>query len=99
LRGGRVAAAAHQDEARTNGDWQAALARWGLPAPDREPLNLNGTTVPLAWRTRLAAASFAALDEQASAAVEAMGYAVAIIPQAPGDAPPPQLVDLLGQSA
>ena len=30
---------------------------------------------------------------------EAMGYAVAIIPELPGDAPPPQLIDLLGQSA
>ena len=55
--------------------------------------------MPLAWRTRLAAAAFAALDEQAHAAAEAMGYAVAIIPELPGDAPPPQLIDLLGQSA
>jgi hypothetical protein len=95
----QVAAAAPHDETGTNGDWQAAMARWGLPAPDREPLNLNGTTMPLAWRTRLAAAAFAALDEQAHAAAEALGYAVAIIPELPGDAPPPQLIDLLGQGA
>jgi hypothetical protein len=95
----QVASAAPHADNRTNGNWHAALARWGLPAPDGDPLTVEGTTMPLAWRTRLAAAAFGALDKQAHAAAEALGYSIAIIPDVPGDAPPPQLVDLLGQSA
>jgi hypothetical protein len=75
------------------------LARWGLPSPDVAPLALDGTTLPLAWRTRLAAAAIGAVDDQARAAAEALGFSIAILPDAPGDAPPPQLVDLLGPSA
>jgi hypothetical protein len=30
-----------------NGDWPAAIARWGLPNPDPEPLTLDGATLPL----------------------------------------------------
>ncbi len=96
---GRVAAAIPQSETTQNGDWHAALARWGLPAPDGTPLTVEGTNLPLAWRTRLAAAAIGPVDDQARKAAEALGFAVAILPEAPGDAPPPQLVDLLGQSA
>jgi hypothetical protein len=96
---GRVAAAMQQSETKQNGDWHAALARWGLPSPDAAPLTLNGTTLPLAWRTRLAVAAIGSVDDQARKAAEALGFAVAILPEAPGDTPPPQLVDLLGQTA
>jgi Lhr-like helicase len=94
----KVATVAPHDETRTNGDWHAALARWGLPAPDGDPLTVEGTAMPLAWRTRLAAAAIGSVDKQARAAAEALGFAVAILPEVPGDVPPPQLVDLLGQS-
>jgi Lhr-like helicase len=94
-----VASATPRAENRMNGDWHAALARWGLPAPDSDPLTVEGTIMPLAWRTRLAAAAFGALDKRAHAVVEALGYSIAIIPEVPGEAPPPQLADLLGQSA
>jgi hypothetical protein len=94
----QVAAAASRDDIKLNGDWHAALTRWGLPAPDSDPLTVEGTTMPLAWRTRLTAAVFGALDKQAHAAAEALGYSIAIIPEVPGDAPPPQLADLLRQS-
>jgi hypothetical protein len=95
---GRVAAAIPQSDTTQNGDWRAALARWGLPSPDAAPLTLDGITLPLAWRTRLAAAAVGSVDDKARKAAEALGFAVAILPEAPGDAPPPQLVDLLGQS-
>jgi hypothetical protein len=96
---GRVAAAIPQSDTAQNVGWHAALARWGLPSPDIAPLALDGTTLPLAWRTRLAAAAIGSVDEKVRAAAEALGFAVAILPETPGDAPPPQLVDLLGQSA
>src|SRR5687768_11050063 len=53
----QVAATPPQDVIETNGDWHAALANWRLPAPDGAPLTVEGTVLPLAWRTRLAAAS------------------------------------------
>jgi hypothetical protein len=96
---GRVVATARPDGNEANGDWRAALARWGLPAPDGSPLTAEGINLPLAWRTRLAAAAIGSVDEQVRKAAEALGFAVAILPEAPGDAPPPQLVDLLGQTA
>jgi Domain of unknown function (DUF1998)/Helicase conserved C-terminal domain len=104
---GRVAAAIPQSETAAipqsettqNGDWHAALARWGLPSPDGAPLTINGITLPLAWRTRLAAAAIGSVDDKARRAAESLGFTVAILPETPGDAPPPQLVDLLGPSA
>jgi hypothetical protein len=95
---GRVAASIPQSETTQNGDWHAALARWRLPSPDGAPLTINGITLPLAWRTRLAAAAIGSVDDKVRKAAEALGFAVAILPEAPGDTPPPQLVDLLGQS-
>jgi hypothetical protein len=47
----------------------------------------------------LAAAAIGSVNDQARAAAEALGFVVAILPEVPGDSPPPQLVDLLGQSA
>ena len=94
-----VAAAIQQADTTQNGDWHAALARWGLPAPDGSPLTVEGIKLPLAWRTRLAAAAIGSVNDQARAAAEALGFVVAILPEVPGDSPPPQLVDLLGQSA
>jgi hypothetical protein len=49
---GRVAATARPDDNEANGDWRAALVRWGLPAPDGIPLTAEGMNLPLAWRTR-----------------------------------------------
>jgi hypothetical protein len=96
---GRVAATARPDDNEANGDWHAALARWGLPAPDGSPLMAEGMNLPLAWRTRLAAAAIGSVDERVRKAAEALGFAIVVLPESPGDAPPSQLVDLLGQSA
>lgn len=93
---GQVAAAVSASSAQPNGDWHAALTRWGLPPPDRDPLNFDGIILPLAWRSHLAAAGIGSIDERARAAAEARGFTVAILPATPGDAPPQQLIDLLG---
>lgn len=85
-----------QNSDSTNGDWPAALARWGLPTPDCEPLNVNGANLPLTWRAHLAAAAIGSVDPKARADAEALGFSVALLPEKPGDSPPPELVELLG---
>jgi hypothetical protein len=74
------------------------MARWGLPVPDVEPLKVNGTILPIAWHAHRAAAAIGAVDEKTRAGAEALGYAVAVLPEAPGDQPPAGLVELLGAS-
>jgi hypothetical protein len=92
----RVSATLLQQEPKSNGDWRAALANWGLPAPDGDPLTLEGTVLPLAWRAHLTAASIGPIDSKARAAAEALGFTLALLPEAPGEAPPSELVELLG---
>jgi hypothetical protein len=96
---GNVATAGREEESSSNGDWAAALARWGLPAPDREPLTIGAANLPLAWRAHLAAAAIGTVDVQARAGAEALGFTVALLPATPGEVPPPELVELLGARA
>jgi hypothetical protein len=95
----QVAPVQSNSETKPDGSWHAALARWGLPPPDKEPLKVHGAVLPLAWRTHLTAAATAELDASVRAAAEAQGYVIAILPPEPGDTAPQQLVDLLGASA
>jgi Lhr-like helicase len=75
--------------------WAGALMRWGLPAPDSASLTLDGVSVPLVWRSYLAAAATAPLPQEAMTAASAMGLVVVNIPDMPGDSPPAELVALL----
>jgi superfamily II DNA/RNA helicase len=77
-------------------DWHAAVLRWGLPAPDAEPLTVNEAVLPMAWRSHLAAASFGAVDSEVRAGAEALGYTIAVLPEVPGEQPPAELIALLG---
>ena len=81
------------------GEWSAAFARWRLPAPDTQPLHVEGISLLLVWRSRLAVASVQPLAPGALAALEALGFAVVTVPANPGVAPPPELVGLLGTDA
>jgi len=45
-------------------DWHAAILSWGLPAPDPEPLIVNGTIFPITWRSNLVAATPDPIDPQ-----------------------------------
>jgi hypothetical protein len=92
---GNVVMQPRAPDSPSNGDWPAALARWGLPMPDGQPLSVNGTTLPLAWRAHLAAAAIGSLEPQARADAEALGFAVTLLPEKPGEVPPPELVELL----
>jgi hypothetical protein len=62
-------------------------------------LRWPGISMPLAWRERLAIAAIGSIDERTRTEAEALGFAVAVLPDAPEQAPPPQLIDLLGASA
>jgi len=78
-------------------DWRDAVARWGLPKPDPEPLRLDGgASLPLAWANDRVAASIGQLDPAARAAAEALGYAVTALPNRPGGTPPSELTQLFG---
>src|SRR5207253_3256804 len=95
----RVAAQEPASAAAPHNDWRAAISRWSLPAPDVEPLTVNGTIFPLAWRNHLAAVAIGALDDGTRVSAEALGYTTAILPEAPGEQPPTELLDLLGVTA
>jgi hypothetical protein len=95
----RVARTETVREAQPQSDWHAAMARWGLPAPDAEPLKVNGTLLPIAWRSYRAAAAVGAVDDQTRTSAEALGYTIAVLPEAPGEQPPLELVELLGATA
>jgi len=81
------------------GEWSEAFARWRLPAPDTQPLHVEGISLLLVWRSRLTVASVQPLAPGALAALEALGFAVVTVPATPGVAPPPELVALLGTDA
>jgi Lhr-like helicase len=91
-----VAAASQAEATLLKGDWPAAVSRWGLPAPDSEPLTVNGTILPLAWRSHLVAAAIGAVDADARVGAEALGFSIAVLPEAPGEQPPAELIGLLG---
>lgn len=95
----QVAGAKPVENSGSQSDWHAAVVRWGLPAPDVEPLTVNGTVLPIAWRAHLAAAAIGAVDPETRAGAEALGYTIAVLPDAPGQQPPPELMELLGAPA
>jgi hypothetical protein len=94
-----VAPIASSRGAAEAGAWPEALARWGLPLPDGEPLIVDGAVLSLAWRTHLAAAVFGPVRDETRAALEALGFTVATVPDEPGDTPPPELAELLRGAA
>jgi hypothetical protein len=93
---GEVAAVPASAGGGEAGAWPEALACWGLPIPDSEPLIVNGVTLPLAWRGYLTAATFGSLPDEMRAELDARGFAVATVPESPGETPPPELAALLG---
>ena len=95
---GDVAPVSPSKSGDEHGSWAEALSRWGLPAPDREPLAVAGAVIPLAWRAYLAAATFEPVGADTHAALEALGFSVATVPDEPGDTPPSELADMLGGS-
>lgn len=75
---------------------RAAIARWGLPPPDPEPLAVDGTALALAWRRFRVVAAVGSIDPGVRADVEAQGYDVVVVPDVAGENAPVELVALLG---
>jgi Domain of unknown function (DUF1998) len=92
---GTVAPTTRSKAAGEPGSWPEALSRWGLPIPDREPLIVNEAALPLVWRGYLAAAAFGPLPDETRAELDARGFAVATVPEQPGETPPPELTEML----
>lgn len=76
--------------------WRAAIAQWGLPVPDPEPLTIDGTVLALSWRRFRVAAVVGQIGPDIRAKADALGYEIFVLPNAPGEAPPANLAELLG---
>ena len=98
-----VSVAATVPQERSRNQTAIGMLRWragALPAPDGDPLTVEGTILPLAWRAHLAAAAIGSVDAETRAGGRGAGlYGRAFFPRAPGDAPPAELVELLGTTA
>jgi Lhr-like helicase len=92
----KVAAAVPKRRVTVPSDWNAAILRWGLPAPDGEPLTLNGTTLPIVWRAHLTAAVIGDVAAETHSYAETLGFTIVTLPESPGERPPLALVQLLG---
>jgi hypothetical protein len=79
--------------------WPQACANWQLPAPDSQPLVVGELNLPLAWRSRLVAATFEPLSSEALSAVESLGFVVLNLPENPGAEPPSELAEVLGDAS
>ena len=88
-------------KAAADGDavgWPAAFERWGVPAPDAEPMTLGDRAVPLVWRRFAVAAVAGSVDDETRTAATWLGYDLIELPEQPGDAPPADLLAALGMS-
>ncbi len=76
--------------------WAEALKRWGLPAPDVEPLTVGDVVLPLVWRSHLVAGVIGLVRDDDRSAIRAKGFEIVDLPTGPGDAPPEALASFLG---
>lgn len=76
--------------------WAGIFAKAGIPAMDAEALKVGSTEFPMVWRSALVVATSAKLDAADRAAVEALGYAIAALPDTPDDAALGELRAYLG---
>ena len=78
--------------------WRAAIAVWGLPAPDATPMDAAGVELPLVWRDYYLAALPGTAPAAVVAAAGARGFTVVELPLNPTAEPPAQLAELLGSA-
>jgi hypothetical protein len=88
-----------QRQVMVQGGWTEAIARWQLPAPDDQPLSINGIELPLTWRSYLTVASMKSLDEEVRSALENRGFTIILLPEVPGAEPPSDLATRFGIKA
>ena len=93
---GKVSPITTAANGNTGDSWIAAFARWGLPIPHGDPLKIDGAVLPLVWPEHRVAAAIGQVAGGVREAGEALGFAILALPHSPGDAPPPELAELLG---
>ena len=82
-----------------NGGWIEAIAKWGVPLPDKEILTIGNVSIPLVWRSHLVAASHQKLSQDDQSILHSKGYSIIVLPEKPGDKAPSELLKLLGMAA
>ena len=73
-----------------------AFEEWDVPMPDAEPLMVEGVSLPYVWRSHLVCVTTDQLSDAVQSRIEALGYALATLPKAPGTEPPDELLSLMG---
>jgi hypothetical protein len=76
--------------------WLTAFKQWGLPTPHGEPLVLDGASLQYVWPEHRVAADIGPFANDVNGAADALGYAAIALPEAPGQAPPAELAEMLG---
>jgi Lhr-like helicase len=75
-------------------NWIQALKKWGFPLPDNEPLAVDEISVQLVWRPFLLVAVSQSINAQQRASIEAFGFSVVEVTDAPPELPPEMLAKL-----
>lgn len=81
-----------------DGEWGEAFVRWKVRTPDAEPMSAAGVDIPYVWRDLLLAAMPGSPPAEVTSNLEAKGFTVLALPTKPGDDPPRELLDLLGET-
>lgn len=97
LRLARSDVRAVETTSQPGGLWGKALARWKMAMPDPTPLTVGGISLPLVWRAHLLAAVVGDPSARLRADADTLGFTVVALPNEPGDSPPTELLELLGE--
>jgi hypothetical protein len=76
--------------------WSDRLSNWGLPAPDATPLQIEGLSLPLVWRSHLVVASTEDLAAHVMAGLGALGFSHVTVREDDSAEPPVELVEFFG---
>ena len=85
------------DESSEN-PWLSAFKKWNLPAPHGEALTLKNRKIRFVWPNHRVAADIGPFPNEITGAADALGFAIIGLPKEPTEAPPVELVGLLGSA-
>lgn len=76
--------------------WLGAFKKWGLPAPHGEALTVESREIRFVWRDHRVAADIGEIPDEVTAAADSIGFVLVCLPSEPAEAPPADLLELLG---
>lgn len=79
--------------------WLGAFKKWGLPAPHGEALTIENREIRFVWRDHRVAADIGEIANEVTAAADSIGFALVCLSAEPAEAPPADLVELLGSGS